>query len=145
MAPHDATSRRRVLKLSGTALVGAVAGAGTASAIHESVEVATDPATDVSTSEATLHGELLDMGDDPSADVWFNYGELGSTDRSATPRQTLTSTGEFSATVDSLASDTTYDFHAVAVNETSPDTGAQLEFTTDAPACTTDCPPIDPK
>lgn len=144
MSSEDAATRRRVLQLSGTALAAGV-GVGTASAIHMSVEVATDSATDVTTSEATLHGELVDMGDDPSADVWFGWGEKGTTDGNTTPRQTLTAPGEFSATIDSLASGTTYEFHAVAANDTSHDTGAQLEFTTDEAACTTDCPPIEPK
>ena len=67
-----------------------------------------------------LEGELLDMGEAKSLDVGFEYRAIDGEDihaRSApwiaTPTQTVTQTGPFSATLEGLPKDKHYEFRAV--------------------------------
>lgn len=112
MVLTDTTSRRRVLKLSGAA-VAATVGVGTASADHYHADVATGLATNVQEAGATLNGELLDMGNASSVDVWFDWGRSTNYGNS-TPRQTLTSPDGFSEWIGPLDPDTRYYFRAVS-------------------------------
>lgn len=110
----DSTTRRNVLKLTGASLA-AVAGSGIVSADHEHPEVQTNGAIPSPDGTAELSGELNGFGEGASsADVWFEwsdmYGQLGNT----TPEQTMTSTGQFTATIYGLEPFMKYDYRAVA-------------------------------
>ncbi len=133
MSLGDTTSRRRVLRLSGTALAAAV-GAGTASGDHFHPEVSTDPATNVGSLEATLNGTLNDTGNADTVDVWFEYDLEGFGLTRTSSSQTLTSTGSFSETV-AVGSNTTYEFRAVADNGSAVEKGSILTFETEDGCC----------
>ncbi|WP_245835463.1 ice-binding family protein [Natronolimnobius baerhuensis] len=92
-------------------------------------EVITSPATDVNGSTATLNGELLDLGEFDSVDVFFEWRELGADDWITTETQTLDAPGEFSAEIPGLEPGETYEFRAVAVADGTRDEGAILSFT----------------
>lgn len=134
MSPDDTATRRRVLKLSSTAVAAAV-GAGAASANHYHADVRTEAATNVGYTEATLNGYLEDMGNADSVDVWFEWGQKGAGLPNATTRQSRTATGSFSEDLDSLADDTTYEFEAYSDTGSIVESGGVLEFTTDELVC----------
>jgi subtilisin len=94
--------------------------------------VDTKAAGSVSSDSATLNGDLTDLGDASSADVYFTYWEKGKKDTTQqyTSLQSKTSTGTFSKSVSGLSADTTYVFAAKADSSSSFDSGSQLEFTT---------------
>ncbi|GAB3037414.1 hypothetical protein GCM10025298_28710 [Natronobiforma cellulositropha] len=92
-------------------------------------EVITSPATDVNGSTATLTGELLDLGDFATVDVFFEWRELGADEWTATAPQTLEEPGDVSAEIDGLEPGTTYEFRAVAVANDTRAEGAILSFT----------------
>ena len=101
--------------------------------------VTTDAESLVSTSSATLNGNLTDLGTSGNVTVSFEYGATtayGST----TTGELKTATGTFSAAVTSLAPNTLYHFRAVGVGDGGPAYGADRSFTTlgAAPAVTTD-------
>jgi hypothetical protein len=79
-------------------------------------EVATDPATDITSTAATLKGSLIDLGDASSVQVSFQWG-LTTAYGSQTSPQTMTSTGSFGATLTGLSANTTYHFRAKAVGQ----------------------------
>ncbi len=96
-----------------------------------SVAVSTGTTSNVGTSSATLSGDLTDLGGASSADVYFEYGESGTTLDNTTATQTLSATGSFSADVSNLNSGTDYDFRAVAsASDGDTDTGSSVTFTT---------------
>jgi subtilisin len=98
-----------------------------------SLAVSTGDATDVTDSSATLNGSLDDLGGASSAEVYFEYGESGTSLDSTTGTQTLFSTGSFSAEVSGLNSGTDYDFRAVAeASDGDTATGSSVTFTTDS-------------
>lgn len=99
--------------------------------ITESVSITTTAASDVTTTSATLSGELTELSGVDSAAVFFEYGPSADSASTATATQTLSSTGTFDQTVDGLASDTEYEFRAVAETTDTSDTGDVLLFTTD--------------
>lgn len=117
------------MRLSGTAL--ATTGiVGTASANHLVVE--TVDASGVSGNQATLEGHLNRLGDATSAECYFEWGRLGEGLPNTTVAQTLTDHGDFSETIEFLASDTLYEFRAVADgSDGETDTGAIGTFETD--------------
>lgn len=124
-------SRRDVLQLTGTALA-TLATAGVASADHTHPVVDTEYPTNVTSSEATLQGELTDMGDgNSSVDVYFRWGENNYGYPNTTPVQTLTSTGSFSETIWPLDSETWYQYYAVAETDVT-ETGDAVIFKTEA-------------
>lgn len=133
MSPNDTATRRRVLKLSGAAVAAAV-GAGTAAANHFHADVDTDPATDVGYTSATLNGDLLDMGNASSVDVWFEWGQKGDGLPNSTTRQSRTSAGSFSEDV-TVSDGTTYEFEAYSDTGSIVESGGVLEFTTDELTC----------
>lgn len=99
----------------------------------ESVTVETVGAADVTTESATLVGNLTELENASSADVWFEYWEEGdpaNTTNTTTLNQT--STGEFEIDLDGLESDTTYVAVAHAEAGNASDEGATVTFTTDA-------------
>ncbi|MBL7142312.1 MAG: hypothetical protein ISS83_01415 [Candidatus Pacebacteria bacterium] len=77
--------------------------------------VTTNTATSITTSSATLNGTLNDIGRAANCLVWFEWGPTTSLGNS-TAVQTRTSTGNFSANISSLNSNTTYYFKAFAKN-----------------------------
>lgn len=93
--------------------------------------VATGDATDVTETSATLHGSLEDLGGAASADVSFEWGEVGAGFPNRTPPETLTATGAFSAAVDGLTAGTDYEFRAAVVaSDGDAATGSTGGFTT---------------
>ena len=92
--------------------------------------VTTEPATDVTTTTATLEGNLTEIAGD-EATVWFQYWEQGN--RSSTtefagiqPRDTA---GPFDAEVTGLERNTTYVFVAHAKNDNGTVSGIERTFT----------------
>ncbi len=75
--------------------------------------VITDPATNITSNSAILHGNLTDLGDASEVNVSFEYGKspvLGE----ETDNETLSSTGEFNFTLLNLESNVDYYFRAKA-------------------------------
>lgn len=97
----------------------------------ESVSVATTAVSDITTTSATLGGELTELSGVDSADVFFEYRPSTDSVFTSTASQTLSSAGTFGQTVDGLAADTDYEFRAVAETTDTSDTGDLLMFTTD--------------
>jgi len=91
--------------------------------------VTTNDATNIGSTSATLNGHLDSMGTASSVTVYFEWG----TDTSyghTTDSQTMTSTGDFSFTLDNLDPYTTYHYRAVATSEYGTDYGDDKTFTT---------------
>ena len=97
----------------------------------ETVSVATDDASDVGETAATLNGEVTELDGAEEADVGFEYGESGGDLSSAVDAGTVSDTEAFDATVDDLDADTEYEFRAVAETAAASDEGDTLGFTTD--------------
>jgi hypothetical protein len=84
---------------------------------NSSLSVTTMTVSSVTNSSAILNGYLQDMGNTPSAQVWFEYGttaDLGNT----TQMQTMGSAGPFSTVITGLAPARTYFYRAAALNPT---------------------------
>ncbi len=113
--------------------------------IAESVAVTTEAATDITGSSATLNGTLTELSGLDSVEVSFEYGTADDGLTESTASQTLSSTGEFSETVEDLAAGTVYEFRAVAAAGDTSDTGDVLEFVIDNDESTDDnsAPTID--
>ena len=99
-------------------------------------EVSTLDATDITSTSATLNGNLDDMGGDSSCDVWFDIGtdtSYGST----TPSQEKTSTGPFAYGVGGLTHGVTYHFRAEGSNTAGTGAPGQDKtfFTNRPPNC----------
>jgi hypothetical protein len=101
--------------------------------------ITTEPASDITTTTATLHGDLdlgVGMG---QVEVWFEYDIYAYPGTywdysEKTPTQVIASTGSFSFEITGLNPDTTYYFRAIGVaqlNET-PLNGDEQSFTTEA-------------
>jgi len=111
----------------------------------ESVAVTTEPATDITGSSTTLNGTLTELSGLDAVEVAFEYGPAGDSLTESTASQTLSSTGEFSETVDGLTAGIDYEFRAVAVaaaGDTS-DTGDVLQFVTEDETDDNTAPAID--
>ena len=92
--------------------------------------VVTNDATDITTDSATLNGSLASLGDYSSIDVSFEWGTAsGVLNRETTP-ETKTETGDFSARISGLASNTAYYFRAKATGSIAV-YGDELSFTTE--------------
>jgi hypothetical protein len=77
-------------------------------------------ATSISSLFATLNGELRDMGNASSVEVYFQWGESAGSLTHETPRQTLTTPGTFSAQITGpMTIGNTYYFRAMGVNADS--------------------------
>jgi hypothetical protein len=114
LEPTDSTTRRNVLKLTGASLA-AVAGSGVASADHEHPDVRTGSGLPRPGGYADLYGDLLEFGEGASSvDVWFQWGDSPEGLVNETPKQTMTSTGQFSETIYGLEEYHKYDYRAVA-------------------------------
>src|SRR5262249_56031212 len=93
------------------------------------VEVRANPATNVATFSANLHGTVDPHG--LSTTVRFQYGTTTSYG-SRTPNQTKTgnTTQNVAAIISGLAVNTTYHFRIVATNAAGSRNGADRTFTT---------------
>jgi hypothetical protein len=102
----------------------------------ESVDVATGQAREIDASSATLEGELVTLDGADSADVWFTYWIEGqrSDTLATTDRQTLSSTGPYTAHLADLQDGTRYVFEAHAETGDDEAAGARATFATDASA-----------
>jgi len=92
--------------------------------------VSTLEASNIGLDEATLNGELTDLGEFDEADTFFRYRETGATEWTETTTQTLTETQAYEETVSGLESETEYEFKAVAEFNGDEETGDTLTFTT---------------
>jgi hypothetical protein len=133
---RDGKHRRSVLRTTGSALAALSSGAavGTVSAYREP-SVRTEYST-TSGNHVTTHGLLNSVGDDDSADVWFEWGPEGDGLRYDTQILTLYSAAGF---CDGYKSDCsynsygyldsgTYEYRAVAYNEHGNDKGLVETF-----------------
>lgn len=125
------STRRTVLETVGGTAVGLPLVAGPASASHPDVETVV---VDSFTSDtASLDGELHGFGQSgSSAEVFFEWDYASDVGFSfETPRQTTTSTGSFSETLDGLQPGTEYKARAVGVaDDGDSDVGFAETFTT---------------
>lgn len=85
-------------------------------------------ATETSTLEPVLHGEVNDLGSLDEATVYFEYREQDTTEWHETSTETLTQEDTFSIS-EGLSSNTAYEFRAVAEEST----GDIVEFQTGEP------------
>lgn len=149
--PRDTTSpleRRSVLKLLGLSAI--PLGIGCAAADESGygsgaygyggygepedevlLEVATESATDVTVSEATLTGTLAALGTADAAECSFEWRAAGTSAWTETDGQSLSSSGSFEHTVSGLTADTEYEFRAVAKTADDGVTGEIRTVTTD--------------
>ncbi|MFO8110288.1 MAG: GLUG motif-containing protein [Thermoplasmata archaeon] len=91
----------------------------------------TREATDVTNAEATLHGELISIGQEEAVDVFFRYREDGAATWTETTAQNMGALGNFEQYISSLVSITTYEFKAVVQWNGEENIGDTLTFTTD--------------
>lgn len=82
--------------------------------------VITNGPTAVEPESATLEGTLSFTGYDGSADVWFEWGELGAGFPNTTTTQTYSESTSFSETV-SVDPDTEYEYRAHTSHDTAGD------------------------
>ncbi len=93
--------------------------------------VVTGAALNISSTAATLSGELTDIGGDDTCQVWFEYGETSSYGY-ATEHLNLSAEGTFEIQIDGLEPGTTYHFRAVAQNSRGVSYGDDGMFNTSA-------------
>ena len=99
--------------------------------------VTTNDATNISTSSATLNGDLSNLGTATTVNVSFQYGTSSGSYFSDTAAQAKAATGTFSAALTGLNSGTTYYFRAKANGGAyGTSYGAEKSFTTSTPAST---------
>jgi len=75
--------------------------------------VSTLEASSIGLDEATLNGELTEIGEETEVDVFFEHREEGESDWTETDKEELTETGEFDYELEELDDDTEYEFRAV--------------------------------
>ena len=95
--------------------------------------VTTNDATDVGVESATLNGEILNLGDNDNAQVYFTYWKQGQKDSTLTwyTGPVTDSTGPFSAEV-GVEPNTTYEFRAFGQSDEGEwKAGPVKAFTTD--------------
>jgi hypothetical protein len=95
------------------------------------LDVSTGAATDIGENSATLTGTLADLGEADTADVWFEWGPVGSDTPNQTDPETLSEGGSFSADLSGLEVATTYEFEAYAETGADSDTGGANSFETE--------------
>ncbi|MFC2044790.1 CARDB domain-containing protein, partial [Chloroflexota bacterium] len=99
--------------------------------------VTTSAATSITSSTATVSGNLTDLGTATTANVSFEYGLTTSYGSTTAPQVKMT-IGTFSANLTGLSSGTTYHFRAKADGDGTA-TGANMSFATlTPPTATTD-------
>jgi hypothetical protein len=95
----------------------------------EAPSVETKNATEVSSSQATLNGDLTDLGEASSSTVSFEWGTSADSYSDETDAQERTRTGAFDFGVSGLKSNTTYYFRAKAIGASTA-YGAQKRLVT---------------
>ena len=99
---------------------------------YEPPAVNTNNAIPISDTKVMLTGNLIDLGDTTSCEVWFEYG-LTTSYGSYTDHETKTSIGSFSQNLTGLLKDKTYHFRAVAKNSVGTTYGVDKTFYFDIP------------
>ena len=92
--------------------------------------VATNAATNLSKTSATLNGNLTSLGTASSANVSFEWGLTTSYGTETVP-QTMIGTSPFSTNISGLTPGTTYHFMAKAIGDGPPALGLDMTFTTE--------------
>jgi flagellar hook assembly protein FlgD len=87
--------------------------------------VATNSATSVTTTSATLNGNLTGLGGASSCQVWFEWGTTTSYG-SSTLHQYKWDTGSFNASISGLTTEVTYHFRAAAQNSAGTSYGSDF-------------------
>ena len=80
------------------------------------IDIQTDAATDVEAFEATLNGEVVNLGAYDSAETFFEYGSI-SVDDEVTDVSIIETAQTLSEEVVELAQNTEHEFRAVAIGE----------------------------
>jgi hypothetical protein len=93
-------------------------------------EVTTLQPSNVGSVEATFEGDLIDVGSDSSADVFFEWGQQGDGFPNQTAKNAKTTTGVFTHTESGLSDGTGYEYRAVAENSVGKTTASDVQFTT---------------
>lgn len=91
--------------------------------------VITEPADDITTTLATLNGDLTTLGGFPSVPVYFEWGVTAAYG-TTTPTHIRTDLVDFGAQITGLTPGTSYHFRAVAVPGGKPAYGNDMAFTT---------------
>jgi hypothetical protein len=99
--------------------------------VENGVAVETIDASGVSSSSATLTGEITSLDATGEATVGFEWRELEALLWRTTDERTVDSTGEFSVDLSGLDSDTEYEYRALAETDEGTDTGEIRRFTTE--------------
>jgi hypothetical protein len=73
--------------------------------------------SDIGLTSAVINGELTHMGGVAECEVFFRYGTDPDNLDMETPKETMTSTGDFSYEVTGLISCESYHYRAVAIND----------------------------
>ena len=97
--------------------------------LTSSPSVSTSSATNITSTSATLNGNLTDTGNASSVTVYFEYG-TDTNYGSETTHQTMNSTGSFTADISGLSPNTTYHYRAVATNSAGTSYGDDKTFVT---------------
>lgn len=82
--------------------------------VADAVIIENRGADNVNKTGARLNGELLQLGNASTVDVYFRYRQTGTSDWSVTLNQTLSDTQIYNQKVSGLQGDTEYDFMSVA-------------------------------
>ncbi len=92
--------------------------------------VTTKEATNTSLDSADLNGDLEELGQYASVDVYFEYRIQGETTWNTTTAETLSSSQTFQHSLSSLTENATYEFRAVATADGNVFNGDVLTFIT---------------
>jgi hypothetical protein len=98
--------------------------------IANAPSVETLSAINVTTTNATLRGKLIDLDGGDSATVWFEWGTSSNVYTSSSTPETVTSTGIFYKTISGLLPQTKYYFRAFAQNAAGTNYGKEESFVT---------------
>lgn len=105
--------------------------------------VTTEPPADVTSTSATLRGELVDADGADTVSVSFSWREAGAQTWESTVSQHLDSAGSFSESLEGLSSETDYEVRAVADAGDGAVYGDSLAFTTATGDSPVEAPTID--
>lgn len=92
-----------------------------------SVTVQTNSASDINAGAATINGTLLTLVNADSADVYFEYREVGAASWIETAAQTLTANGQFTQALTGL-NEVEHEYRAIAVSGSANTQGDTLTF-----------------
>lgn len=93
-------------------------------------EVQTNSATDITASDATLTGTVVDLGSADVVDCFFEWRAAGKSVWNETENRSQSSRSSFTHTVTGLTPNTEYEFRAVAETEKNDTTGETNTVTT---------------